>query len=277
MANIVVVHHGLGLWVNRGNFWEILFPDAEQMVAQDGISMLQAHEPALCVPAVFLGGTAVAFTVLSLKNRVVDFRGLAQGDPSASLEADFMIGLKRMPTAPAADPDAFDRQSAKVVGAVRLPPGKLEPTVSRVGPVEFGGKKDRFIAFAVTWSAPFIGQELSEDGLETSINIVERTTGAIEKVTLKRESADDDFQLRIRNLSEADLNPVPGTRSRIDEDFAAHYVLAPQPDGSREVPQFEFAEFPTAETILATMGDLHGADETHLCSGAFMLPPPPEV
>lgn len=276
MANLVVVHHGLGLWVNRDGFWEILFPDATKMTLPGAKAPLDEHEPALCVPSAVIGGIAVAFTVFPLKNRKVDFRGLAEGNPKAVFGLSTMIGLEQIKGAPAADPEAFANHKDKVVGTAIFPTGKLEPTVAAVGPVDFRGNSNRFVAFAVTWSAPICAAALSSDGKEASIDLVDRESGAIEKVPLKVNAA-GDIELRIRNLSNADLTRAPGTRSRIDVDFAAHYVLAPPSDGKLEVPQFQRAVFPAPGSIAAAMGSLTGADETHLCSGAFMLPPPPGI
>jgi hypothetical protein len=212
---VIIVHHGLGLWVDRGEHWEVLFPDARQRDVKSGKERLQSHHPILFVPKVNRGVECKA--AYDLEHAVLDMTSIAEAGTAGAIAQPFMLGLGAEGKAPVLDPNAATT-SEFVVGAIKLKKGILSPAFTPlVGPVEFDDTRPRMVAYAVSWTS-FCD--------ETASITLRPRQGSPRTIALKADNA-GNMLLYVQNLSLEDVHDDSGAGSpRLDDpDFGAHYVL----------------------------------------------------
>lgn len=263
MSTITVVHRGLGLWIDRADHWEVLFPVAENELCQDDdATRLEPHEPYLFVPRV--NRPPDTKRKYKLKDHCLDLREAAVKVPNGSVRMPFMIGLTAEPGTPARDLDAFWKHPAKVAGAMLLPRGVLTGT-KHVGHVEFNGVSGRLIASAIHWTAGLAAEN-------PVVKLTNRATNSSFTFALRGDPLRQGrIKLRIRNLSQRDVeNPLQGRLQYDDEDFAGHYALTRPVRKRRPVPN---VTQPILAGVAPSTVKIVISDQ-HLCSGAYLCDPP---
>jgi hypothetical protein len=266
MAKISVVHQGLGLWIEREAYWEVLFPVAENERMQDDSESLEPHFPRLHIPA--KNSTTGKPEVVELTDSLLDLRGVAVDNSNGSVKSQHMIGLKAEPGVPARDTAAFDNFSTRVQGAMILPRARLTPG-KLIEKVRFKAAHGLELCATVQWTSDV----MSNPGAVTCRN---RKTGTTTSLPVIANPNGGEIDLFISNLSNSDWQHQNDVQSYpyFDDDFAAHYTLTSKATGKRDVP--EVVGPPTTApaqppTELAWLGFM--ASEDHLCSAGYLDEP----
>lgn len=137
MQHLVVVVEGISLWIDRGTFWDVLFPRSRDYNAQ--------HIPILDG---YVGGDKF-LSAISLSERTLDLLHIAAGS-SVSGRPYWMLPVASTHKAPAYDIDA--RTSINVLSSLRLPKCQLSPLGPKVyGPVSYAGGDRHFVDYGTRW------------------------------------------------------------------------------------------------------------------------------
>lgn len=227
MADIRLTHRGLGLWVERTSYWEILFPRADADVVFKKGYVLSPHYPALYVPT-FANGKK-QYVVHDLSSHWLDLTNAATPTAKATLKNDFMLALKTDASSPAHQSDAYTK-AANVLGAVRMPAGTVSPKGGgRYGPVEIGTTTGLWLSYAVVWKA--LANEITEPNgnkyVELTVSPRDGGKGNPYPIQLRPDPLTGNYELILENLSLSDMNSNKEVTGTSDPDFAAHYFIAP--------------------------------------------------
>ncbi len=264
MGIVMLVHQGLGLWIDRGNHWEILFPAAENWARLHGKDPIEAHEPTFLYQ--MTGGVAR----IPLRGHTLDLRSIGSGVPSAILPQPFTIALKAEHGSPATHRDPLSQFPHQVAARVLLPPGVRSPAAFPLtGPATFDRETGLLLAYATSWSA---------DCNRTSVT-VEITGPSPQTIRLTGDAAQPDLiSIGIENLSASDMDGS-AAGSDVDMDFAAHYLLtrtvASMPEAA-PVPTLKSGSGPSTPLTNAAPGRIANDMSTkarpdRLCSSASLI------
>jgi hypothetical protein len=243
---LTVRHWGLGVWFDRGDCFEVLFPRAEGVRhPSKGGEYLMAHDPILHVPLANLPAIANPTyepeSVFDLRGCTLDLTGLGVSDPGAILKPSFLIRLDRAPNSvvtgvmkAALSASSCKAHHADLVGRMRLPKGLVYPGAPLEGPITFGPSSDLMTSSVVAVSMRIAGETFH-------VKIHDELTNSTRIVQLKED--DNYINLTVQNLSVSDRHPTAAKhppRSE-DADFAAHYRLTADPTSPPlgvRVPQY---------------------------------------
>lgn len=133
MLHLVVVVEGISLWINRGSFWDVLFPKAADTNHQH-IPILEG----LASSGSFLNKT-------DLTGHTLDLSHLPSGDGHTP-PPHWMIPVRA----------SASTSWANVIGSVRLPKGHLAPAGAKpAGLVDYGSHIGLNIDYGARWSMTF--------------------------------------------------------------------------------------------------------------------------
>ncbi|MCU0648567.1 MAG: hypothetical protein MUF00_11260 [Gemmatimonadaceae bacterium] len=219
MPTVEVVHIGVGVWMQRGDGAEILFPDAPREKKADSETCIEPHVPVLNT---FLarGSSHRWPPVIRLDGYRLDLRGLTTS-PSYKVDlesADFLAPLTIQKGYPAEEGDPF-KTNKLVIGSASLPGGALFPYQ--------GTRRHRYgtrvldLGLGVVWAAEFSGGEIS------------LTLSSGDQVFRFQPGPREDIHMMIVNVALSDLHCDLRESSAVDEDFPANWVVT----GPGEVPR----------------------------------------
>lgn len=218
MPKVEVIVEGLALWIDRGTYWDVLFPVCHEAERRQ-------HRPMLSVS---IGGWE---TVPSrkLKGQMLDLIHLVPG-AAQKMRADWMLPIKRSPGNPHKKP-LPNAASADVVASLRLPKRGIAPLSRKLaGPVRFDGKSDRHLDFGTLWQA-----EIPSDQL---LLVLRKRKTQQEKETLLLDGGGMTITITTRNQTRREHNGswVPTERGEIREakdilDLASSTQSLPIYDG----------------------------------------------
>lgn len=260
MGVMTLVHHGLGLWIDRESHWDILFPRAELMLDSNGVP-LAPHAPTLLVDAEYAG----APLEIDLSDTWVSLLGQSVSVKNARLRQPFMIGLHRHLHSPSRATDPFREYPKLITGGVSVEKGVLTPaSLPLIGPVEFNGNTHGpMLAYKVALNAPLAAPQVT-------MTLTSRNDSSVRTVVLHpyagRPHRGITFTLRV--LADNDFNGTRAPNGR-DEDFAAHYLLSGRnnPPPSRDIPIIPDFSMSVASSTSAPAVIM--LSEDHLCGQAF--------
>jgi len=252
MGLISLTLRGLGMWVDRTDHWEILFPAAElrkRSFDNGSNEMLPRHDPILRIR----NKDGEVTHVRDLRDRILDLTELADHEATATFKKNWMIKLKLPHDAPARSHDAI-ATAKEVLGGVKLPGGDLNAE-ELVDNVTYDGTPFS-LACRLRWTT------IHKAGM---VKIRLRDGSEVESIRVPSAG----IKLEIESLSVADAQDpgTKGTKRVSDEDFAAHYVLSAKThEALRKVPTLPA---PPAG------GPAPSADPEHLCSTVYGEDDPP--
>lgn len=232
MGVLTVVHTGIGLWISRETYDEILFPKAEQVKnVEVPARMLEPHDPILYLEeTVRPSGVEPAY---DLRGRTLDLRAMGANVAGASLDQPYLIALQVEKDSPAGSTEnVLTAHADRVNGRVLLPKGVIMPAaLPLVSGISFDTRSALMGSAAIASCCPVKASPLA---------VLRAADGTVlETIALKADKA-GNLTLRIENLSVTDRQPAPPASMRdSDIDFAANYLLSNTtvPD-SPPVPRF---------------------------------------
>jgi hypothetical protein len=210
MSTLTVVLEGMGLWMNRGNCWEVLFADIAPR--RSGISAAeQKHESGFVLDPAF--GTlglpmraakfvrhGVTFDVYDLTNKILDFTGSGLVSRLVGVRPDWMLPLPLSLGCVAGDPAAA--LSAKVTGAMRLPLGPLaRQRPFSAGPIALppiltgGNAVSVYTDYGTQWQAEMPSGTLNFD-------VFDRSTKSSTPLSITPTSGSGDILIRVMNQTD---------------------------------------------------------------------------
>lgn len=263
MSVMTVFHQGLGVWVDRGSWWELMFPVAEHAKSPDG-RWIAPHDPSLYIDGAYTESGKPVYW--DLRNWKLDLRKATRPQPKCTVAQPFLVGLRAEEGAPVTRKNPFVECPDAVNGLVQLTSGMLAPgAFPLVGPAACGSELDLLLTYREAWSAPLTDEVVS-------ISRTLRDGSEQESITLRGDAAKNGaITLVIQVLSLADRMGQRPTESRSDDDFAANYLLTQRADSPlpRPVPHYMTRTIPPHEIRVDNVATL-GAQEDQLCAGAFV-------
>lgn len=263
MSVMTVFHQGLGVWMNRGSHWELMFPVAEHAKTPEG-RWIAPHDPSLYIDGAYTEDGKPVYW--DLRNWSLDLRKATHAQPKSTVAQSFLIGLRPEAGSPVTRKAPFVECPEAVNGVVQFTPGMLSPgAYPLVGPACCGTEMDMLLTYREAWSAPLVSDTVS-------ISRTLRDGSEQESITLRGDATRNGaITLVIQVLSLADRMGQKPTESRSDDDFAANYLLTHRPDSPAPTPVPQFMPRTVAPHQI-TLGEVHtlGYSEDSLCAGAFV-------
>jgi hypothetical protein len=217
MGTLTVVLEGMGLWMNRGYCWEVLFADISAR-RKDISKSEQKHEPGFIVESTFgnldlphrtekFSRCGVDTTVYDLKDKILDFTSSGLASRLVGVRPDWMLPIPLSLGCTATD--AAAALSTKVTGALRLPLGPLSRlTPFSAGPISLpavltsGVSVNVYTDYGTQWQA-----DLSTPTLNFSV--LDRTSKVRTPITLA--SGSGNIVIRVMNQTEDEWNKKPSS------------------------------------------------------------------
>lgn len=295
MGILTVYHWGLGVWIEREDCYEVLFPRAEGVQHPiDTEKFLEAHDPILHVaPENLVKSTKFEpDSAFDLRGCLLDLTGLDSTFSGAPLSPAFLIGLVAEwgSVANSKEPPSCDLHGDDLVGRMRVPKGVVFPAEQIEGPIEFDGRLGLVTSSRVGLSFPLKFDSAEEQSFEA--RITNEITGVTRTVKMKPDAA-GTIALMIQNLSVADRQPAAELRKprNSDHDFAAHYRLITRerehPNKKKgkpvPVPGYEGTEFgafvaaPNTGAAMTSWTSKRQNPPFQICTACYAVPEPQPV
>ncbi len=255
MQHLEVVIEGVCLWIDRGTWWDVLFPKADASSDQ--------HIP-------LLTGEVADVTIIpgcSLVEQTLDLVHLA---PGASTRPPLHWMLPVDAPAHRAPAHALDvAQSTDIVASVRLPKARLAPVrVFQVGPVHYGSNPPQDLDYGTRWSSPI------ESGSGRAIFRDRKSQAAIGEELLNAPGR--LITLRIRNRTKREhatkKNPNPTKKGDRLREVGDVHRLVELPAEEEDLPQYNGDDL-DGSTLNPVSLDLREirVDPEKLCPHCYLL------